>query len=205
MLSPFISRRDKFGSDNWTPNDLIREFHAFAAARRDEDDSMDPRNSAGALEWRIQQLQRSAQILDDTRHLDLRMLFQPGQCTVLQLDEVDRREQQVVVAVLLRRLYQARQNAERGRSSDGTDLNVPYPAFVLLEEPTADRIKTPHDSGSIYSNPVRRAERARDLAPLAVDIQTDPRFAPEPLRAKPTKPPEDLTFEDLFGHDKGGE
>jgi hypothetical protein len=109
MLSPFISRRDKFGSDNWTPNDLIREFHAFAAARRDEDDSMDLRNSVGALEWRIQQLQRSAQILDDTRHLDLRMLFQPGQCTVLQLDEVDRREQQVVVAVLLRRLYQARQ------------------------------------------------------------------------------------------------
>jgi DNA helicase HerA-like ATPase len=53
---------------------------------------------------------------------------------VLQLDEVDRREQQVVVAVLLRRLYQARQDTERGRAKSGTDLHLPYPAFVLLEE-----------------------------------------------------------------------
>ena len=298
------------GSDAWTPDDLIREAHSVASPR-DEDDAIDYRSSAGALEWRIQQLQRSAQILDDTRHLDLRTLFQPGQCTVLQLDEVDRREQQVVVAVLLRRLYQARQNAERGRSSEGTDLNLPYPAFVLLEEahhfaPGGDetrrvvsaeilrtilaegrkfgvgiglisqrpgkldqdalsqcmtqvmlRIVNPIDQNNVaaavegasrdvldelpalskgqaivvgasinapvvvsvrerhtphggqdqdapqiwvdYNNPARRLERERDQAPLAVEIQTDPLFAPEPLRAKPKKSPDELTFEDLFG------
>ncbi|HLZ08443.1 MAG TPA: ATP-binding protein, partial [Chloroflexota bacterium] len=309
------SRESGVGWDTWTPDDLIREAHAIATARRDDDESIDYRSTAGALEWRIQQLQRSAQILDDTRHLDLRTLFQPGQCTVLQLDEVDRREQQVVVAVLLRRLYQARQNAERGRSSESTDLNLPYPAFVLLEEahhfaPAGDEIKrvvsaeilrtilaegrkfgvgiglisqrpgkldqdalsqcmtqvmlrivnpidqnnvaaavegasrdvldelpalskgqaivvgasvnapvvvsvrerhTPHggqdqDAPRLwvdYSNPARRLERERDLAPLAVEMQTDPRFAPESHRAKPTKPPDELTFEDLFG--PGGE
>ena len=216
--------------------------------------------------------------------------------------------------MLLRRLYQARQNAERGRSSDGSDLNLPYPAFVLLEEAhhfapggvetkgvvSADilrtilaegrkfgvgiglisqlpgkldqdvlsqcmtqvmlRIVNPIDQSNVaasvegasrdvldelpalskgqaiivgasvnapvvvsvrerhtphggqdqdaprlwvdYNNPIRRAERARDLAPLAIESQTDPRFAPEPARAKPIKLPADLTFEDLFGPDK---
>ncbi len=128
-------RRDEVGSDGqWTPSDLIREATLFAAQRKGEDDGLDLRSSAAALEWRIEQLMRSAQILDETRHLDLRALFRPGQCTVLQLDEVDRREQQVVVAVLLRRLYQARQDTDRGRSRAGTDMHLPYPAFVLLEE-----------------------------------------------------------------------
>ncbi|HLH71741.1 MAG TPA: ATP-binding protein, partial [Chloroflexota bacterium] len=61
-------------------------------------------------------------------------LFQPGQCTVLQLDEVDQREQQIVVAVLLRRLYQARQDTERQRARRNSELYLPYPAYVLLEE-----------------------------------------------------------------------
>ena len=118
----------------WTSADLIKETQVFAAQRKNDDDGIDLRSSAAALEWRIEQLVRSAQVLDDSRHLDLRTLFRPGQCTVLQLDEVDRREQQVVVAVLLRRLYQARQDTERGRSRAGSDLHLPYPAFVLLEE-----------------------------------------------------------------------
>jgi uncharacterized protein len=128
-------RREESGlADSWTPEDLVREAQRFAAEKKGEDDAIDLRNSAAALEWRIEQLKRNAQILDDTRHLDLRALFRPGQCTVLQLDEVDRREQAVVVAVLLRRLYQARQDTERGRSTRGSDLYLPYPAFVLLEE-----------------------------------------------------------------------
>ncbi len=120
--------------DQWTPDDLIREIQKFAAQKKEEDDATDFRSSAGALEWRIEQLIRNAQILDATRHLDLRALFQPGQCTVLQLDEVDQREQQVVVAVLLRRLYQARQDTDRGRVQARNELYLPYPAFVLLEE-----------------------------------------------------------------------
>jgi DNA helicase HerA-like ATPase len=128
-------RREEAGTqDSWTPDDLIREAQVFASEKKGDDDAIDLRNSAAALEWRIEQLRRNAQILDDTRHLDLRALLRPGQCTVLQLDEVDRREQEVVVAVLLRRIYQARQDTERGRSSAGGDLYLPYPAFVLVEE-----------------------------------------------------------------------
>src|SRR5579883_722610 len=128
-------RKEQAGLDGqWTHEDLIREIQKFAAQRKAEDDGLDLRSSAGALEWRIEQLMRDAQILHPTSHLDLRSLFQPGQCTILQLDEVDRREQQVVVAVLLRRLYQARQETERKRVHPGSELYLPYPAFVLLEE-----------------------------------------------------------------------
>ncbi|HEX5417539.1 MAG TPA: ATP-binding protein [Chloroflexota bacterium] len=128
------AREESSFSDHWTPEDLIGEASKFAAQRREEDESVDLRSSAAALEWRIQQLVSSAQILDANRHLDLRALFQPGQCTVLQLDEVDRREQQVAVAVLLRRLYQARQDTERGRAEKGSETYLPYPVFVLMEE-----------------------------------------------------------------------
>ena len=128
------AREESAFVDHWTPDDLISEASKFATQRREEDESVDLRSSAAALEWRIQQLMNSAQILDAQRHLDLRTLFQPGQCTVLQLDEVDRREQQVAVAVLLRRLYQARQDTERGRAEKGSETYLPYPVFVLIEE-----------------------------------------------------------------------
>lgn len=128
------SQNEAGTADHWTSDDLIREIQSFASRKRDEDDSSDYRGTAGALEWRIKQLVDSAEILDDSRHLDLRALFQPGQCTILQLDEVGRREQQVAVAVLLRRLYQARQDTERDRARRGSELHLPYPAFILLEE-----------------------------------------------------------------------
>jgi DNA helicase HerA-like ATPase len=120
--------------DQWTSDDLIREIRYYANRKKDEDDAIDLTTSAAALEWRIRQLVKESRILSDTGHLDLRRLFQPGQCTVLQLDEVSQREQQVAVAVLLRRLYQARQDTENGRARRGAETYLPYPVFVLLEE-----------------------------------------------------------------------
>jgi DNA helicase HerA-like ATPase len=70
---------------------------------------------------------------DDTQHLDLPEIFKPGQCTVLQLNEIDERDHQVVVATLLRRLNQARMDTERGKVHSGESY-LPYPVFVLLEE-----------------------------------------------------------------------
>jgi hypothetical protein len=64
----------------------------------------------------------------------LEELFRPGQCSVLQLNEIDQREQQVVVATLLRRLNQARMETEKGLALEGEENYLPYPAFVLIEE-----------------------------------------------------------------------
>jgi DNA helicase HerA-like ATPase len=53
---------------------------------------------------------------------------------VLQLNEVDQREQQVVVATLLRRLLHARMQTEKRLAVQGDEAYLPYPAFVLIEE-----------------------------------------------------------------------
>ena len=53
---------------------------------------------------------------------------------MLQLNEIPEREQQIIVATLLRRLNQARMDTVRHRTSSGSDDYVPYPAFVLIEE-----------------------------------------------------------------------
>ena len=71
--------------------------------------------------------------LDDTQHLDLSEIFKPGQCTVIQLNEIDERDQQVIVATLLRRLNHARMSTERGQVHSGESF-LPYPVFVLIEE-----------------------------------------------------------------------
>jgi uncharacterized protein len=91
-------------------------------------------SSINALRWRIERRFAHSATFDDTKHLDLDQLFQPGQCTVLQLNEITQGDQQVVIATLLRRLLQARMETERGTAIEGSEMYLPYPAFVLLEE-----------------------------------------------------------------------
>ena len=86
-----------------------------------------------ALTWRIEQRFVDNFTFDDIQHLDLPEIFRPGQCTVLPLNEIDERDQQVVVATLLRRLNRARMDTERGKVHSGESY-LPYPVFVLIEE-----------------------------------------------------------------------
>jgi DNA helicase HerA-like ATPase len=84
--------------------------------------------------WRVNSVLGHSRIFHDFEHMPLEQLFRPGQCTVLQLNEIDGREQQVIVATLLRRLNQARMDTEKGLAADGDENYLPYPAFVLVEE-----------------------------------------------------------------------
>lgn len=101
---------------------------AAVEGEQDED------STVGALIWRVNQLFEQSHIFHDYESLPLADLFRPGRCTVLQLNEVDAREQQVVVATLLRRLLQARMDTEKGKAAAGDESYLPYPAFVLIEE-----------------------------------------------------------------------
>jgi DNA helicase HerA-like ATPase len=105
------------------------EKQASELARQEED-----YGTASAVIWRINSRLENSSIFDNLESLPLDRLFQPGQCTILQLNEVDQREQQVVVATLLRRLNQARMQTEKRLVSEGDDAYLPYPAFVLIEE-----------------------------------------------------------------------
>ncbi len=94
----------------------------------------DDYGTAGAVIWRLNSRLETSSIFDDLQSLSLDRLFRPGQCTVLQLNEVDQQEQQVVVATLLRRLLHARMQTEKRLAVEGDDTYLPYPAFVLMEE-----------------------------------------------------------------------
>jgi DNA helicase HerA-like ATPase len=91
-----------------------------------------------ALEWRLDNRFRGYskyQIFSDSEHNLLTELFKPGQCTVLQLVDVDQAEQQVVVGALLRRAIIARMATHKGEVTNANDeRHLPYPIFVLLEE-----------------------------------------------------------------------
>ncbi len=86
-----------------------------------------------ALEWRLRRRFEQSSVFSDHEHISLQDLFKPGQCTVLQLSEIDENEQQVIVGTLLRRTNKARMATVRGNASAG-DESLPYPVFVLLEE-----------------------------------------------------------------------
>jgi hypothetical protein len=94
----------------------------------------DDYGTAGAIIWRLNSRLGSSRIFDNLESLPLDRLFRPGQCTVLQLNEVDHREQQVVVATVLRRLLNARMQTEKRQVAGGDEAYLPYPAFVLIEE-----------------------------------------------------------------------
>ncbi|HEX6482412.1 MAG TPA: ATP-binding protein, partial [Ktedonobacteraceae bacterium] len=118
----------------WGANDLKNAIKAVSKQKSDDDsDGADDSSTVHALTWRIEQRFVNSFTFDDMQHLDLREIFKPGQCTVLQLNEIDERDQQVIVATLLRRLNKARMDTERGKVHSGESY-LPYPVFVLLEE-----------------------------------------------------------------------
>jgi hypothetical protein len=89
----------------------------------------------------------NSRIFHDFENLELDELFKPGQCTVIQLNEVDRREQQVIVATLLRRVYQARMETAKGKVDRGDrNYSCPIPSSVCWRRRTTTRRPTPTPS-----------------------------------------------------------
>ncbi|HLX58053.1 MAG TPA: ATP-binding protein, partial [Ktedonobacteraceae bacterium] len=126
-------RNDKHSAP-WSAQDLLAAIKAVAKQKGDEDsEGADDSSTVHALTWRIEQRFVDNFTFDDIQHLDLPEIFKPGQCTVLPLNEIDERDQQVVVATLLRRLNKARMDTERGKVHAGESY-LPYPVFVLIEE-----------------------------------------------------------------------
>jgi uncharacterized protein len=119
--------------EKWISADLSWKLREMAEETEGSSKGGDFTGTAEALIWRLEsRLKQGA--FSDTQHLDLRELFIPGQCAVLQLNEIDSKEQQIVVSTLLRRLNRARMATDRGEAREGSDMYLPYPVFVLLEE-----------------------------------------------------------------------
>ena len=119
----------------WTAKDLKDAVVAVGQNKNEESSDDSGNSTVAALSWKIdERLERNNFVFDPFQHLELREILQPGQCTVLQLDEVDERDQQVIVATLLRRVYNARLETERHKVQPGDEKYLPYPVFILIEE-----------------------------------------------------------------------
>ena len=94
----------------------------------EDEEEEDP--TTGALLWRLNSVLRNSRIFNDSENLELGELFAPGQCTVIQLNEVDQREQQVIAATLLRRVYQARIDTVKRKWHAATKPTSPSPFSV---------------------------------------------------------------------------
>ncbi len=127
----FAGRSAKGG--HYTLDHLMYAVRQVADGKKDEEEFSEDDPTTGGLIWRLNALKNS-RIFNDFENMGLGELFRPGQCTVLQLNEVDQREQQVIAATLLRRAYQARINTEKHKSSRGDDDYLPFPVFCLIEE-----------------------------------------------------------------------
>ncbi|MFH1086114.1 MAG: ATP-binding protein, partial [Chloroflexota bacterium] len=129
--------RRKYG-DKWTLGQFLVELRSGGEEQPvtdpERDSQLEEDPTVGALLWRVNSVFSGSRIFNDFENLALDNLFRPGQCTVLQLNEIDQREQQVIVATLLRRLWRARMDTEKGLSKEGQDTYLPYPAFALIEE-----------------------------------------------------------------------
>jgi len=126
---------DKRDPERWTLAELMIRLREIGEGGDDgEDGDSHYKETAEAIIWRLESVLNQSVIFDDFEHLKLDELFRPGQCSVLQLNEVDERQQQVMVATLLRRLFRARMATQKHETDRGDELYLPYPVFVLIEE-----------------------------------------------------------------------
>lgn len=130
-------RRTGKYTDRWTVEELQAALKQIGNTDDDSDNEDDAyKSTANALKWRIESVLKvgDSRVFDNHDQTPLTDILRPGLCTVMQLNQVDQREQQVIVAALLRRIYQARLQTEREQSDEDSEYYLPYPVFVLIEE-----------------------------------------------------------------------
>ncbi len=128
------SYRGPGGEPQYTLDQFMVSVRETAEGKQEGDqfDEEDP--TTGALIWRLNSALGGSGIFNNYENLELDQLFAPGQCTVIQLNEVDQREQQVIAATLLRRVYQARVDTVKQKVGRGHKRHIGFPVFCLLEE-----------------------------------------------------------------------
>lgn len=131
----------KKGEARWNVQDLLAAVYQ-ADTIQDESGNDKVGSSAPALEWKLGQLERSP-YFHAFEHLAPKDLFEPGQVTVLQMNEISQEEQQVICAAVLRQANLARMNTQKEKLTPDDENYLPYPVFILLEE--AHRFAPAHD------------------------------------------------------------
>ena len=137
-----ILHRHRQGEARWSIQDLIAAVRE-ADTQVDDEGNEKMGSSVQALEWKLEGLERSQYFHTFEHTVAPRDLFQPGQVTVLQMNEISQEEQQVICAAVLRQTNQARMNTAREKIQPGDESYLPYPVFMLIEE--AHRFAPAHE------------------------------------------------------------
>ncbi len=115
------------------------------------------RSTLEALRWRLDSRFRQSadriSVFDDNKGLSLSEIFSPGQCTVISLEGMEEREQQVVAAILLKKAYESRLKTMRGHQFADSKNELNFPVFFLVEE--AHRFAPAGDSEAISGKQLR--------------------------------------------------
>lgn len=136
-----IVKKHRQGEYRWDVHDLIAAVYE-ADTQVDDEGNEKPGSSAPALEWKLERLGRSP-YFHPVQHLAPKDLFEPGQVTVLQMNEISQEEQQVICAAVLRQTNSARMDTQKDRIEPTDENYLPYPVFILLEE--AHRFAPAHE------------------------------------------------------------
>ncbi len=136
-----LKRHKKDSQYRWDIQDLIAAVNEVDVQQDDQGNEKQG-SSANALEWKLERIGNS-KYFDRSAHLRPADLLEPGQVTVLQMNEIPQEQQQVICAALLRQIYHARIDTERGNVDDEHEDYLPYPGFVLMEE--AHRFAPAHE------------------------------------------------------------
>ncbi|HAA54043.1 MAG TPA: hypothetical protein DCE42_04775 [Myxococcales bacterium] len=122
------SKKDD-GGKQWGLADLKQALLSLAP-----DGSGENFSTINALMWKIDmRFGRSKELFSDAQHIPLRELFAPGQCTVLQMSEIDAEDQQIILGTLLRRAFYSRMNAVKDLNQHRQEA-LDFPVFILIEE-----------------------------------------------------------------------
>lgn len=127
-----LVRKHRSGDYRWGVQDLIAAVYE-TDRQTDEEGNEKAGSSAPALEWKLERMDRSP-YFHTFEHLAPKDLFEPGQVTVLQMNEINQEEQQVICAAVLRQSNQARMNTLKELITPEDESYLPYPVFVLVEE-----------------------------------------------------------------------
>ncbi len=127
-----LKKHNRGGEYRWNMDDLIASVYESDTSE-DEEGAPKIGSSAPAIEWKLERLANS-QYFHQTHHLAPKDLFEPGQVTVLQMNEISQDEQQVICAAVLRQSYLARINTEKDKIGEEDENYLPYPVFTLIEE-----------------------------------------------------------------------
>ncbi len=127
-------KRVRTRKERYTLTDLLKAVEA--TGRDSEDDAGNGSREDGttqALRWRLESRLANSSLFTDSEELELTQLYQPGQLTALQLNEIDTSEQRMIVTTILRRVMKSRTDSIKHRGhGDANDLG--FPVFTLLEE-----------------------------------------------------------------------